>query len=89
MSDLLKIAQAATADAKRIAELEAEVQRLKAKISNAAKRLYAMLEGVEEPPVVQAWEPITLDALFKQVRDAETYFREQARRPHSPIGLSR
>lgn len=54
MSDLLKIAQAATADAKRIAELEAEVQRLKAKISNAAKRLYAMLEGVEEPTAASA-----------------------------------
>jgi predicted nucleic acid-binding Zn-ribbon protein len=52
MSDLLNIAQAATAkaeaDAKRIAELETEVQRLKTKISTARRRLYALIESIEE-----------------------------------------
>jgi hypothetical protein len=53
MSDLLKIAQAATAkakaDDKRIAELEFEVRRLKTKISSATRLLSALIEGVEEP----------------------------------------
>lgn len=53
------------------------------------RTLLDLANALQGLPVVQAREPITLDALFKQVRDAETYFREQARRPHSPTGLSR